>query len=85
MVLKAVLRQCRGETVRLPLFGRSTAPILGRRSLAVLQWLGSANPNGFGLEERPTNSVFGDFVGEMEVLRLGGSLLGLLGHAAIMP
>jgi hypothetical protein len=24
-------------------------------------------------------------VGEMEVLRLGGSLLGLLGHAAIMP
>jgi len=85
VLLKAVSRQCRSETVRLPLFSCSTVPILGRRSLAALQWLGSANPNGFGLEERPTNSVFSDFVGQMEVLRLGGSLFGLLGHRAIMP
>jgi len=85
VLLKAVSRPCHGETIRLPFFSRSTVPLLDRPFFAALQWPRPADPNGFRLEERPTNSVFSDFVGQMEVLRLGGSLLVLLGHAAIMP
>lgn len=82
---KAASRSGRGEIVRLLLLGPSTVLFLGRRFLAALEWFWPANPDGSRLEERPTNGVFGDFMCQVEVLRLSGRPLGLLGHDVMMP
>ena len=38
--------------------------------LAALKWFGQANLDAFRLEERPTDGIFSDFVGQLERLRL---------------